>query len=141
MCLSADWTGILVLSNSSYLGCSFFWSSSVWLIGRPPFLGYFGSPSSPCFGCVFGSVFLGLASATILPALVVPVSVGLLPLDFPCGFPFFVLRGSFLLLLLLSSLLLMATKASALCGALPSTPCCGCCSCAPRSCTEVFGVG
>ena len=28
---------------------------------------------------------------------------------------------------LLSSLLLMATKALALCGALPSTPCCGCC--------------
>ena len=36
----------------------------------------------------------------LLPALVVPVSVGLLPLCFPCGFPFVVLRGSFLLLLL-----------------------------------------
>ena len=35
----------------------------------------------------------------------------------------------------------MATKASALCGALPSTPCCGCCSCAPRSGTEVFALG
>ena len=34
------------------------------------------------------------------PSLVVPVSVGLLPLCFPCGFPFVVLRGSFLLLLL-----------------------------------------
>ena len=155
----------------------------------------------------------------LLPALVVLVSVGLLPLCFPCGFSFFVLRGSFFLLLLfgvsgvvacsfllwclpwlrfgplspgfapslphppwfvlwafwssqcsagpslrvsgcicngpvviplvwrvvadwlLSSLLLMATKASALCGALPSTPCCGCCSCAPRSCTEVFALG
>ena len=42
---------------------------------------------------------------------------------------------------LLSSLLFLATKASALCGALPSTPCCGCCSCAPRSCTEVFALG
>ena len=42
---------------------------------------------------------------------------------------------------LLSSLLFMATKASALCGALPSTPCCGCCSCASRSCTEVFALG
>ena len=42
---------------------------------------------------------------------------------------------------LLSSLLLMATKASALCGALPSTPCCGCCLGAPRSCTEVFALG
>ena len=31
---------------------------------------------------------------------------------------------------LLSSLRSLATKASALCGALPSTPCCGCCSCA-----------
>ena len=38
----------------------------------------------------------------------------------------------------LSSLLLMATKASALCGALPSTPCCKCCSGALPSCTEVF---
>ena len=42
---------------------------------------------------------------------------------------------------LLSSLRFMATKASALCGALPSTPCCGCCSCAPRSGTEVFALG
>ena len=42
---------------------------------------------------------------------------------------------------LLSSLRFMATKASALCGALPSTPWCGCCSCAPRSCTEVFALG
>ena len=42
---------------------------------------------------------------------------------------------------LLSSLLLMATKASALCGVLPSTPCCGCCSGALLSCTEVFALG
>ena len=42
---------------------------------------------------------------------------------------------------LLSSLLLMATKASALCGVLPSTPCCGCCSRALLSCTEVFTLG
>ena len=42
---------------------------------------------------------------------------------------------------LLSSLRFMATKASALCGALPSTPCCGCCSCAPRSGTEGFALG
>ena len=42
---------------------------------------------------------------------------------------------------LLSSLLLMATKASALCGALPSPPCCGCCSGASRTCTEVFALG
>ena len=41
----------------------------------------------------------------------------------------------------LSSLLLMATKASALCGALPSTPCCECCSGALPSCTEVFTLG
>ena len=41
---------------------------------------------------------------------------------------------------LLSSLRSLATKASALCGALPSTPCCGCCSCAPRSVTEVFAL-
>ena len=41
---------------------------------------------------------------------------------------------------LLSSLL-MATKASALCGALPSPPCCGCCSGASRTCTEVFALG
>ena len=40
----------------------------------------------------------------------------------------------------LSSLLLMATKASALCGALPSTPCCGCCSGALLSCTEGFAL-
>ena len=39
---------------------------------------------------------------------------------------------------LLSSLFLIATKASALCGALPSTPYCGCCSGAFLSCTEVF---
>ena len=38
----------------------------------------------------------------------------------------------------LSSLLFMATKASALCGAPPSTPCCMCCFGAPPSCTEVF---
>ena len=38
----------------------------------------------------------------------------------------------------LSSLLFMATKASALCGAPPSTPCCVCCFGAPPSCTEVF---
>ena len=36
----------------------------------------------------------------LLLALVVPVSVGLLPLCFPCGFLFVVLRGSSLLLLL-----------------------------------------
>ena len=42
---------------------------------------------------------------------------------------------------LLSSLRFMATKASALCGALPSTPWSGCCSCALRSCTEVFALG
>ena len=42
---------------------------------------------------------------------------------------------------LLSSLLLMATKASALCGVLPSTPCCGCCSRALLSCAEVFTLG
>ena len=41
---------------------------------------------------------------------------------------------------LLSSLRFLATKASALCGALPSTPCCGCCSCASRSVTEVFAL-
>ena len=35
-----------------------------------------------------------------------------------------------------SSLLFMATKASALCGAPPSTPCCGCCFGALPSCTE-----
>ena len=40
-----------------------------------------------------------------------------------------------------SSLLFMATKASALCGALPSTRCCVCCSGAPPSCTEVFTIG
>ena len=38
----------------------------------------------------------------------------------------------------LSSLLFMAIKASALCGAPPSTPCCECCFGAPPSCTEVF---
>ena len=37
-----------------------------------------------------------------------------------------------------SSLLFMATKASALCGAPPSTPCCGCCFGALPSCTEGF---
>ena len=42
---------------------------------------------------------------------------------------------------LVSSLRFMATKASALCGALPSPPCCGCCSCAPRCGTEVFALG
>ena len=42
---------------------------------------------------------------------------------------------------LLSSLFLMITKASALCGALPSTPCCGCCLGAFLSCTEVFALG
>ena len=42
---------------------------------------------------------------------------------------------------LLSSIFLMATKASALCGALPSTPCCGCCSGAFLVCTEVFALG
>ena len=42
---------------------------------------------------------------------------------------------------LLSSLLLMATKASVLCEALLSTPCCGCCSGALPSCTEVFALG
>ena len=36
--------------------------------------------------------------------------------------------GSVVTAWLLSSLLHMATKASALCGVLPSTPCCGCCS-------------
>ena len=52
-CLSADWTGILVFSKSSLIGCSFFGSSSFWLIGWLPFLGYIGSPSSSCFGlCV-----------------------------------------------------------------------------------------
>ena len=33
-----------------------------------------------------------------------------------------------------------STKALALCGALPSTPCCGCCSGAFLSCTEVFAL-
>ena len=42
---------------------------------------------------------------------------------------------------LLFSLFLMTTKASALCGALPSTPCCECCSGAFLSCTEVFALG
>ena len=42
---------------------------------------------------------------------------------------------------LVSSLRFMATKASALCGALPSPPCCGCCSCAPRCGAEVFALG
>ena len=42
---------------------------------------------------------------------------------------------------LVSSFRFMATKASALCGALPSPPCCGCCSCAPRCGTEVFALG
>ena len=42
---------------------------------------------------------------------------------------------------LLSSLRFVATKASALCGASPSPPCCGCCSCAPRCGTEVFALG
>ena len=42
---------------------------------------------------------------------------------------------------LLSSLRFLATKASALCGALPSTPICGWCSRAPRSGTEVFALG
>ena len=42
---------------------------------------------------------------------------------------------------LVSSLRFMATKASALCGALPSPPCCGCCSFAPRCGTEVFALG
>ena len=64
MCLSADWAGILVLSNSSFLGFCFFWSSSLWLFGRPPFLGYFVPLLRLVLSCVFGSVFLGLASAT-----------------------------------------------------------------------------
>jgi len=38
----------------------------------------------------------------------------------------------------LSSLLFMAIKASALCGAPPSTPCCECCFGAPPSCTELL---
>ena len=42
---------------------------------------------------------------------------------------------------LVSSLRFMATKASALCEALPSPPCCGCCSCAPRCGAEVFALG
>ena len=42
---------------------------------------------------------------------------------------------------LVSSLRFMATKASALCGALPSPPCSGCCSCATRCGAEVFALG
>ena len=57
----------------------------------------------PLFCALFCDVCWGPCLSVLLlllPALVVPVSVGLLPLCFPCVFPFLVLRGPSLLLLL-----------------------------------------
>ena len=104
--------------------------------------------------CGFGAC--GLARSLLFPPLPSPlgcllvfsgpVSVLLVP---PSGYLVVsaTVRLSYLLAWrvvadwLLSSLRFMATKASALCGALPSTPWCGCCSCALRSCTELFALG
>ena len=75
----------------------------------------------------FGPFSPGWVSPLVLPSLLVaplvpsgPVSVLLVP---PSRY-----LVVFATARLLSSLLLMATKASALCGVLPSTPCNGCCS-------------
>ena len=111
--------------------------------------------------CAFLLVFFGVASdwlafSWLRPPLVLPtpsvgplapsgpVSVLLVP---PSGYLVVSCDGPVVMPVVwsvvtarLSSLLLMATKASALCGALPSTPCCGCCSGAFLSCTEVFAV-
>ena len=116
----------------------------------------------PLLLCAFLLVFFGVASDWLVfswlrPPLVLPtpsvgplapsgpVSVLLVP---PSGYLVVSCDGpvvmpvvwSVVTARLLSSLLLMATKASALCGALPSTPCCGCCSGALLSCTEVFAL-
>ena len=116
----------------------------------------------PLLLCAFLLLLFGVASvwpvlSWLRPPLVLPTpSVGPLvpsgPVSVPAG-PSLRVSGcicngpvvmpvvwSVVTAWLLSSLLLMATKASALCGVLPSTPCCGCCSGALLSCTEVFAL-
>ena len=110
------------------------------------------------FLCCLGLLRIGSFPPGSVPPLVLPApSVGPLGLSGPVSFLLVPPSGYLLYLAtarlsclvvwsvvtarLLSSLFLMATKASALCGALPSTPCCGCCSGAFLSCTEVFALG
>ena len=76
-------------------------------------LGYFALLPRPVLGCVLGTVSLGLSSATACSGCPF-VSGVLLPLCFPCGSPFGVLRGSFLLLLLLGVSCLVALLVLAL---------------------------
>ena len=95
------------------------------------------------FGCL-GLLRICSFPPSSVPALVLPASVGPLGLSGPVSFLLSFRPGFWLYLAtarlsclvvwsvmtarVLSSPVLMATKASALCGALPSTPCCGCCS-------------
>ena len=76
-------------------------------------LGYFALLPRPVLGCVLGTVSLGLSSATACSGCPF-VSGVLLPLCFPRGSPFGVLRGSFLLLLLLGVSCLVALLVLAL---------------------------
>ena len=188
MCLSADWAGILTLSNS-FVHCFVLCvgvrvsrpcmlllavdvpvpvGSASALRGLSPFSVLRGSSLSLL---LFGGVGAVAVSFSALVACVLAVwpALSWLPPSLPSsrGCPL-VLSGPVSALLvppsgylvvsatvrlsyllawrvvadwLLSSLRFMATKASALCGALPSTPWSGCCSCALRSCTEVFALG
>ena len=187
VCLSADWAGMLILSNS-FVHC-FVWC--VWVrTSRPcisclPWMSLFWLAIA-CALLVWFS-FLGAAGLLSFVAAVRwfwcgcrllfclfwwlgclrfgPLSPGFPPSPPPwlssgvfwssqfCAGPSLrisgcICNGPVVIPLvsrvvadwLLSSLPFMATKASALCGALPSPPCCGCCSCAPRCGTEVFAL-
>ena len=158
----------LVWASLAYLGCPcFVWPLPVRFLRFCRYLVLRGSLFRCCFsGCLGGVAFL-----LLLPLLAWVLAVWPASSLFPPPFPPWLSSGVFCSSLLftgpslrisgcicngpvaiplawrvvgdrlLSSLRLMATKASALCGALPSPPCGGCCSCAPRSGTEVFALG
>ena len=187
MCLSADWAGILTLSNS-FVHCFVLCvgvrvsrpcmlllavdvpvpvGSASALRGLSPFSVLRGSSLSLL---LFGGVGVVVVSFFVCPgglgACGLARSLLVSPLPSPLVFFWCILvqsvsagpslrisgcicNGPVVIPLawrvvadwLLSSLRFMATKASALCGALPSPPCCGCCTCAPRCGTEVFALG
>ena len=116
---------VLVWLSSPFLSALVAWVLAVW-----PALSWFPPLPSP-LGCLL-----------VLSGPVSPAGPSLRISGCICNGPVVIpLAWRVVADWLLSSLRFMATKASALCAALPSPPCCGCCSCAPRCGTEVFVLG
>ena len=141
-CVLLVWFSSLVLQGSSlslllfgvlvWLLSPFLSDLAAWVLAVWPALSWLPPPSLPPW----------LSSILVLSGPVSPAGPSLQISGCICNGPVVIpLAWRVVADWLVSSLRFMATKASALCGALPSPPCCGCCSCVPRCGTEVFALG